>query len=272
VRGYVPLDVDIFGNRRMLKISPLARLVFITCLVIAKRNESDGRVTLPQIAREQPDIDDPQSFVKGLVAQGLLGEEEDDDDEAFIIPGWLERNKSRAEIDELRAKRAAAGARGGRPPGEIKTKQVAKTRESNLLERDEASGKPNTTQHNTTEGKNNPSDLEADFVALYARWPIKRKGDEAKARAAYRALRGQSVDREALERAANAYMAENQGKDPTYLKGMATFFAGVAGPWCEYFKAELARKPSCTECGISGTQACPYPQSRACARGDHETV
>lgn len=132
---YVPLSVNFFGDNRVVELPPLARLVFIAGLVIAKREESDGRLTLGQVRRECFDFD-VESLVNELVASGLWAREGEG---VFTVPSWLKWNRSKDWIDGLRAARVKAGQFGGQKSGQVrKSKQVASTTRSKLLGHDEA--------------------------------------------------------------------------------------------------------------------------------------
>jgi hypothetical protein len=144
------VSTNFFGNARVLNVSPLARLEFVACLVVAKRGESDGRVTFAQVRREQPDVDNHDLLLKELVEQGLLDQE---DDKTFVIRGFLGWNRSKEELDEMRSMRAENGRAGGLASGESRRKQVASDVRSNLLEHGEASVEPNTTHHTTPEAQ-----------------------------------------------------------------------------------------------------------------------
>jgi hypothetical protein len=145
-RPYVPLSVDVFGDEKILELTPLARLEYFACLCIAKRIESDGRVTLAQVRREQPDVDDHLGLLGELVKHELLVQE---DDRTFAICAWLRWNKSAAELEQLREKKAEAGQRGGQKSGERRAQQ-AEAQRSTLLHHDEAPGEPKSTTTEVT--------------------------------------------------------------------------------------------------------------------------
>jgi hypothetical protein len=152
----VPVSVDFFGDEKILELTPLARLEYLEILCIAKRIESDGKVTLAQVRREQPDVEDHPGLLRELVKHELLVQE---DDRTYLICAWLKWNKSAAELDQLRAKKAEAGRDGGRKSGETRARHAADAQGSTLLHAGEAAGEPKsitlevtTTDDNGTEG------------------------------------------------------------------------------------------------------------------------
>jgi hypothetical protein len=127
---YIPLEVDFDEDD---KVSILARYTrprearAIRDLLVAmwrycKRKKSDGHVPLEQIGLlVYPDsvkvgLDDVQKLIEvGLVERTDTG---------FYLPGYLKRNKSRAQLDEEAAVKAAAGRKGGKRSGEIRRREA----------------------------------------------------------------------------------------------------------------------------------------------------
>lgn len=128
-RLYVKLDVDFPDNARVIEAGEKAELLYVRSLLLAKRLLSDGALTLPQLARTG--LSGVRQRAERLVAVGLW---EKAGEGSYRIVGWLERNRSAAEVAEVSAKRAEAGSRGGRNShggsnvpdgGEANGKQVA---------------------------------------------------------------------------------------------------------------------------------------------------
>jgi len=199
MRPYVPLSVDFFGDDKVIELTPLARLEYAACLVIAKRQESDGSVTLAQVRREQPDVPDHQGLLAELVDSGLLSW---DGGNTYAIVAWLEWNKSVEELAGMRQAKASAGKIGGKRSGEarsaLRPKHSASPVRSTLLPEVEADGEPNTTHPTTpqliTSQEMSPSDSPSPsaprlhpsttgpFEEFYAAYPHKvAKGDARKA-------------------------------------------------------------------------------------------
>lgn len=203
MRGYLALNVDIFGNRKMLQVSPLAQLVFIACMVIAKRGETDGEVTIRQVRREQPEIDDLTDLLEELVRGGLLSR---NDGETYVIPGWFDfpQNKSRAELDELRARRVEVGRKGGQASGATKqlAKQLANQRTTDLVSKRAANvqaEKKNKGNRRRTEGES-----EGDEAATGA------DDDRLCVRDPELNARGISMVRDALKEATGPLLADRR--------------------------------------------------------------
>jgi hypothetical protein len=113
---YVQLVVNIARNKKVRKLSRFgaearpARDLYVQMLCHAKENMTDGFVSVDEIGvlvyPDPPDI--AARDVKHLIDVGLVEEAED----GYIITGWFDRNRSRAEIrGEAEASRDA-GVRG----------------------------------------------------------------------------------------------------------------------------------------------------------------
>ncbi len=116
---FVKLDVNIFCDDRMIEMSPLAQLLYIRCLCLAKRLETDGYLRWGQINREAFDLTNETDTLADLVTElvdcGLWYQ--DDETELYSIAGWLKHNKSNEWIEKYRAEQAESGRRGGRASG-----------------------------------------------------------------------------------------------------------------------------------------------------------
>lgn len=127
-RLYWPHRTDHFDDPRRLECASAPALVLEAALRCkAKELESDGALTLTQIRRAAggiaaiPDLDAALGVLLecGLITQ--LGEG------TYELPDWQEWMRSKAELDELRSKRADAGRKGGKQ----RAKQLASTSASN---------------------------------------------------------------------------------------------------------------------------------------------
>ncbi len=90
-RPYVPVSVHLFEDDRIMAVSRTAQLVYIGGLCVAKRLESDGRATLPQVHWEFSDLaelEDPGSPSSSTPSC------ECDDDHSFTVASWRKWNKS----------------------------------------------------------------------------------------------------------------------------------------------------------------------------------
>ena len=115
-RPYAPVDVHLLDSPAIQSVSPLARWVFIVSLLIAKRLESDGVVTLGQVRRDCYDVDDVPAKLAELVDANLLLQ----DGDTFTLRSWLKWNKSHEELESRRERFAEIGAKGGRRSGEAR--------------------------------------------------------------------------------------------------------------------------------------------------------
>ncbi len=107
---YVALRVNALEDDRMIEVSALARYAYIAGLLVAKRNESDGRLTRAQIGRACSDVEDLDARIAELVDIGLWRQV---DDRTYLIVSWLKHNKSAADLQKRREQFAALGRKGG---------------------------------------------------------------------------------------------------------------------------------------------------------------
>jgi hypothetical protein len=141
-RQFAQVSVDFFSDSKVIEVGPLARYLFIAGLVVAKRHESDGRVTIAQLRHECSDIGSVEDLANELVGGGLWARE---DERTFTITSWLKWNKSKEWVENLRAEKARAGLAGGLKSGESRrAKQVALESGRKLLQRGEATDEPNS--------------------------------------------------------------------------------------------------------------------------------
>lgn len=96
---YVKLDIGFLTNERMLGVSPLAELLFVRALLLAKQRNEDGYLGRRQvenvIGRGIPEV---EGCAAELVKEGVWA----DADDGWRIVGWLDRNMSSAEIEDRR--------------------------------------------------------------------------------------------------------------------------------------------------------------------------
>ena len=116
-RPYLQLDLAYFEDDRVLELSPLAQLLHIRCMTVAKKHGTDGRVTERQIKYVCQDLKSAKALVNELLAVELLDRR---DECAFEIRSWLDWNKSSAEMATVRADRAKAGRDGGIESGKTR--------------------------------------------------------------------------------------------------------------------------------------------------------
>ena len=107
---FVPLIVDFASDDAVLELTINAEHVFVRSLAFSKRTQSDGRVTVGQLARECEKLDrsDVISAVDELVQVGLY----DVDGTGFRIRSWLRHNPSRDAISAKKDAKRLAGVTG----------------------------------------------------------------------------------------------------------------------------------------------------------------
>lgn len=94
-------------------------------ITAANQRESDGRLTRAQVRSRLAGFaafSDPGTLADRLVDAGFAVAV---DDRTIELVRWERWTKSRAELDDIRAKRAVAGKAGGLASGEARSKQVA---------------------------------------------------------------------------------------------------------------------------------------------------
>lgn len=117
-RTYITVHDGMPEHPKVEGLSDAAFRALVTLWCYCSRNRTDGRVraaawskrTTPRVRRE-------------LFAAGLAQPAEDGD--GVDMHDYLEHQRSAAEIDGLRAKRAAAGAKGGRSRAQARTQASA---------------------------------------------------------------------------------------------------------------------------------------------------
>jgi hypothetical protein len=253
--------------------------VNIRASLIAKRHESDGRVTDAQLAKDCYNF---PNLPKLKEEQYTVGTWERDGDDAFVVVDFLVTNKSHAELREIREARALSGRIGGLRSGESRrsnqdasnqdasttpsilldtSNQDASTDESALLRHVEPKAKQrNATEMNATERKSNeesdvpnvqeidrssPISYSEQFEALWTVYVL--KVDKAAASKCVSVLLKDGVPLEDLINAASNYAVSIQGTDPKFIKHAKNFF-GPERCWAEWVsvKAPPTRTPEAT--------------------------
>lgn len=123
------LDVNFYDNPKVVAAGERADRLYTQALCLVKRTWSDGFVSDAQIAKMG--LSGWRKRAAKLEEVGLF--HRDDNRTGWWIHDFLDVNRSRAQQDEIVAKRAAAGRKGGRP----KTNQVAKQVANQSVKQDE---------------------------------------------------------------------------------------------------------------------------------------
>lgn len=122
---FVKLDTGFWEHPKVLAAGEKAAVLYLQMLCYSKANLTDGYVPEAMLARFG--LRQVEARVTALAAAELIDWAEG----GYRIAGWDERNRSRAEVDQIREKRRQAGAKGGRP---------RKQPETNLLSEGKANG------------------------------------------------------------------------------------------------------------------------------------
>lgn len=109
---WVKLDANFFDDDAIMEVDPLAQLIYIRMLCLAKRTETDGFVSYRHLDKECADITDLGRYLEQLVVVRLI--DEDQMQRGWKIYSWLKWNKSKADIEELREKRRRDGEAAAR--------------------------------------------------------------------------------------------------------------------------------------------------------------
>lgn len=134
---WVKLDDHFPDHPKVLAAGPLAAWLYVCGLAYASRYLTDGFVPAAQVPR-LADLKQASALAERLVDAGLW----EQTDGGYQIHDYLEYQRSAREVDELSAKRAEAGRRGGARSGEVRreanAKQVAGQTGSNVPSKNEA--------------------------------------------------------------------------------------------------------------------------------------
>jgi hypothetical protein len=107
---YVRLDVLMPENPKVSGLSDKAFRMYVELLCYCGRQRTDGLVDGRTWKRSGTQRGRSELLTLGLVDPLLEG---DDGGSGVVIHDYLEHNRSRQQIDELAAKRAEAGRKGG---------------------------------------------------------------------------------------------------------------------------------------------------------------
>lgn len=132
---YLKLEVDFADEEDVVRLARFTRPgearacrdLLVQMWLYCKRNLTDGHVMLEQVGKlAYPDppkvgVRDADRLVEvGIAERTPTG---------YYLPGYLKRNKSRAQVEEERARKAEAGRAGGIASGEARKTQ-AETKQS----------------------------------------------------------------------------------------------------------------------------------------------
>ncbi|SDN18601.1 hypothetical protein [Streptomyces wuyuanensis] len=123
-RTYVKVHDGLPDHPKIIEAGGEAGWLYICGLAYASRQLTDG-VLPKRLVPRLTDGSKPEASASALVRVGLWHEGEHDcptcpeaGADAYVIHDYLEHQRSAAEVADLRAKRSAAGQRGGKRSGE----------------------------------------------------------------------------------------------------------------------------------------------------------
>lgn len=121
---FIKLDTNYWGHPKIVAVGYLPGVLYQQMSMYCMDHATDGHV--PDAVLPRFGMPRVRHQVEALAGVGLI----ERDGEGWLVPGYVERYKTAAEVDELREKRRAAGRQGGRPrkqPEKANGKQVALT-------------------------------------------------------------------------------------------------------------------------------------------------
>lgn len=115
---YVPLDVELASDDKMIAAGPMAELLYIRALAFAKRTMSDGHIRRNQLPLVAARIPRHRLHVQRLVELGAWKVTDD----GWYIVAWRKWNRAMAELAAAKSEAGVAGnhrrwhaGKGGRP-------------------------------------------------------------------------------------------------------------------------------------------------------------
>ena len=106
---FIKLDTNFWSHPKVVTAGHMAGVLYQQMAMYCMDHATDGLVPRAQLPRFG--MPAAGKLIGALVAVELIEQHPD----GWLVPGYVERYKTAAEVDELRAKRAAAGRQGGRP-------------------------------------------------------------------------------------------------------------------------------------------------------------
>lgn len=102
---FVPVEVDYYQNEKFEGLPETAEVLWVRALAYAKERRTDGKLTIGQL--RFLGLDGLEERIQALCAAKLWNVV----DGGWEISGFLKRNRSAAEIEEISEKRRKAGAK-----------------------------------------------------------------------------------------------------------------------------------------------------------------
>ncbi|WP_187284963.1 hypothetical protein [Streptomyces sp. OR43] len=182
-RTYVKVHDGLPDHPKIIDAGGEAGWLYVCGLAYASRQLTDG--VLPRrLVLRLTDGSNPEASASALVRVGLWHEGEHDcptcpqaSPDTYVIHDYLEHQRSSAEVADLRAKRAAAGQRGGKRSGESRraSSEAEANREASASAKAKQAGSKNEPETETeTEVKEKTSRTPAESADAPARHDVER--------------------------------------------------------------------------------------------------
>lgn len=160
-RTYVKVHDGLPDHPKIIEAGGEAGWLYICGLAYASRQLTDGVISKRLVPR-LTDGSKPEASASALVRVGLWHDGEHDcpncplaGPDAYVIHDYLDHQRSASEVADLRAKRAAAGQRGGKRSGESRraTSDTEANREASASAKAKQAGTKNEPETETETDK-----------------------------------------------------------------------------------------------------------------------
>lgn len=237
---WVKLDDGFFDNPKVAAAGPMGAVLYLASLCYSARALTDGWIPDGQVPVLVAQVKATKALVRkvidsGLWEQGVGG---------YLVPDFLEFNRSRDDVMAERLSARERRSKGGRtsrePPDDV--------RANDSLSVDNPVPSPLTRDP-----------FVDDFDAVWAQYP--RKVARKQAFKAYQARRRSGVDADELARAVEHYAedCEAEARETRYRMHGASFF-GPNERWKDY----LEERPNLTPAPALGPEPVPVPTRPDC--------
>ena len=142
--AWARIDDNFFSHPKVRKAGKDAVILYMAALCHSNAYMTEGYIAdeVLGLIGVQAFQNQPKKAAEKLVQCGLFIRVED----GYLIHDFLEYNYSREQIEELKAKRAAAGKLGGRPPKQKQTESKLKANENQNALQTESKQEANKNQ------------------------------------------------------------------------------------------------------------------------------
>jgi hypothetical protein len=176
-RTYVKVHDGLPDHPKIIEAGGEAGWLYICGLAYASRQLTDG-VIPKRLVRRLTDGSNPEANASALVRVGLWHNGEHNcpkcpqaSPDSYVVHDYLDHQRSASEVADLRAKRAAAGQRGGKRSGESRraasqSEANAEALASDLVKQNGSKTEPETETETEEKEKNSRTPAEPDNAPL----------------------------------------------------------------------------------------------------------